>query len=128
VLGAWSPPSSIVEPAIALSVAYVGVENLVARSHDRRAWLAFGFGLLHGLGFASALADVEFRGVDLLVALAGFNAGVELGQLVVLALLLPLVGVLLMRPAFARHGVRVVSVAVTASGALWFATRVYELA
>lgn len=128
VLGAWAPPSSIVEPAIALSVAYVGVENLVARSHNRRAWLAFAFGLVHGLGFASALADVKFRGIDLFLSLAGFNAGVELGQLLVLALLLPLVAFLLARPAFARHGVRVVSAGVAVSGAVWFVTRVYELA
>ena len=128
VLGAWTPPSSIVEPAIALSIAYVGVENIVARSHERRARLAFAFGLVHGLGFASALADVKFRGVELVLSLAGFNAGVELGQLFVLALLLPLVGMLLARPAFARHGVRVISAGVAASGALWFVTRVYPLA
>jgi hydrogenase/urease accessory protein HupE len=128
VLGAWTPPSSIVEPAIALSIAYVGIENIISKSHERRAFIAVAFGLVHGLGFASALADVKFQGVELLLSLAGFNVGVELGQLFVLALLLPLVGMLLARPAFARYGVRTVSACVAASGALWFVTRVVTLA
>ena len=127
-LGAWTPPSSVVEPAIALSIVYVGIENLVARSHERRAWLAFAFGLVHGLGFASALSDVEFHGIDLFVALAGFNVGVELGQLFVLALLLPLIGRALVSPTFTRYGLRAVSVGVAAAGALWFVTRVVALA
>ena len=128
VIGSWTPPGSIVEPAIALSIAYVGIENLVAKNHARRTWLAFAFGLVHGLGFASALLGVEFRGPELFGALVGFNAGVELGQLLVLALLLPLVAAVLARPAFARNALRAVSVGVAASGAVWFVTRVYALA
>lgn len=127
-LGAWTPPSSIVEPAIALSIAYVGIENLVTRSHARRAWLAFAFGVIHGFGFASVLADAEFGGVKLALALAGFNAGVELGQLFVLALLLPLVGFASARPTLVRYGVPAVSLGVAAMGAVWFVTRVYDLA
>jgi hypothetical protein len=106
----------------------VGIENLVATGHERRAWLAFAFGLVHGTGFASALADVKFRGLELLVALSGFNAGVELGQLLVLSLLLPVLAVVASRPVFARHGVRAVSAAVASAGMIWFATRVYALA
>jgi hypothetical protein len=128
VLGLWTPPSSLVEPAIALSVAYVGLENLFAQSHERRAKLAFVFGLVHGFGFASALEDVRFRGFGLVSALAGFNLGVELGQLLVLALLLPLVAFALTRPVLGRHTVRAVSAAVIALGALWFVERVVELA
>jgi hydrogenase/urease accessory protein HupE len=127
-LGAWTPPSSIVEPAIALSIAYVGVENLVSKSHERRAWLAFAFGLIHGFGFASVLSDTDFRGVELALALAGFNAGVELGQLLVLALLLPLIARARARPAFTRYGVRPVSVGVAAMGAVWFVVRVTGIA
>jgi hydrogenase/urease accessory protein HupE len=119
VLGLVSPPSAIVEPAIALSIAYVGIENLVRRRHERRAELAFVFGLIHGFGFASALEDVEFRGFELLVALGGFNSGVELGQLVVLAALLPLVRLVRARPAFARLAIPAVSAAVAVSGAVW---------
>jgi hydrogenase/urease accessory protein HupE len=127
-LGAWTPPSSVVEPAIALSIAYVGIENIVTQSHQRRAWLAFAFGLIHGCGFASALSEVNFDGTRLLLALFGFNAGVELGQLLVLSVLLPLVTLLLARPTVARHGIRAVSIGVAASGIAWFVTRVYELA
>jgi hypothetical protein len=128
VLGVWTPPSALVEPAIALSVAYVGVENLVAKSHERRPRLAFAFGLVHGFGFASALAGVQVRGFELFAALAGFNLGVEIGQLLVLALLLPLVALTLARPAFGRQAMRAVSVAVVVLGATWFVTRIYELA
>jgi hypothetical protein len=128
VLGSWTPPSSVVEPAIALSIVYVGIENLVATRHERRTGLAFAFGLVHGFGFASALSSVRFRGLELFGALLGFNAGVELGQLLVLALFLPLVGVTLARPAFARYALPAVSVLVAASGAVWFALRIYALA
>jgi hypothetical protein len=128
VLGGWTPPSAIIEPAIALSIVYVGVENLLAKGHERRTRLAFAFGLVHGFGFASALADVEFGGRALVGALFGFNAGVELGQLLVLALLLPLVSFVLARPAIARHAVRAVSAGVAASGAVWFFSRVFALA
>ena len=127
-LGAWTPPSSVVEPAIALSIAYVGVENLVSKSHERRAWLAFAFGLIHGFGFASVLSDTEFRGTELALALAGFNAGVELGQLLVLALLLPFIAFASPRPAFTRYGMRAVSAGVAAMGAVWFVVRVTDLA
>jgi hypothetical protein len=123
-LGAWAPPSSLVEPAIALSIAYVGVENLVRRSHERRGSVAFGFGLIHGFGFASVLSDTEFRGGELALALAGFNAGVEIGQCLVLALLLPLVAYAKTRPQYERYGLRAVSVGVALMGALWFVARV----
>jgi hydrogenase/urease accessory protein HupE len=128
VLGVWTPPSSVVEPAIALSVAYVGVENLLAKTHERRAWLAFAFGLVHGFGFASALAGVRFRGFELFSALASFNLGVELGQLLVLALLLPLVTFTLARPVFGRHAMRAVSACVVLLGTAWFIERIYDLA
>jgi hydrogenase/urease accessory protein HupE len=124
VLGVWTPPSSLVEPAIALSIAYVGIENLVSERHERRAWLAFGFGLIHGFGFASALSGVRFQGLELARALLGFNTGVELGQLLVLGLLLPLVALLTARPAWARPAVRGTSVAVALAGMLWFVSRV----
>jgi len=82
-LGLVRLPSHFVELAIALSIAYVGVDNLLRRE-PRTPWLeAFGFGLLHGLGFAGFLAD-SLAGEPLLVtALVGFNSGVELGQLAV---------------------------------------------
>jgi hydrogenase/urease accessory protein HupE len=83
-LGLVSVPSSIVEPLIAVSIAYIAIENLMTTSISKwRLATVFGFGLLHGLGFAGALADLGISGTDLPVTLVGFNLGVELGQLAV---------------------------------------------
>lgn len=80
-------PSRVVEPLIALSIAYVAVENIFARRLTPwRPVLVFGFGLLHGLGFAGVLADLGLPANDRAVALIAFNAGIELGQLAVIAL------------------------------------------
>lgn len=82
--GIVSLPPAIVEPAIALSIAYVAVENLTAsRVGSRRVALVFAFGLLHGLGFAGALSALALPRSQFLVALAGFNVGVEAGQIAV---------------------------------------------
>ena len=78
---------SIVEPLIALSIAYVGAENLFQRTlSSRRLCLVGAFGLLHGLGFAGVLSAISLPASQWLPALFGFNVGVELGQLAVLAL------------------------------------------
>ena len=80
-------PARVVEPLIALSIAYVGVENVWHRRlHRSRLLLVFAFGLLHGLGFASVLADFGMPERAFATALIAFNIGVELGQLVVVAL------------------------------------------
>lgn len=78
-------PANIVEPLIALSIAYVGVENIVASHlHRSRLVLVFLFGLLHGLGFAGVLSDFGMPADDFMTALISFNVGVELGQISVL--------------------------------------------
>jgi hydrogenase/urease accessory protein HupE len=78
-------PANIVEPLIALSIAYVGVENIYAKSlHKSRLVLVFCFGLLHGLGFASVLSDFGMPVDDFALALISFNVGVEFGQLAVI--------------------------------------------
>ena len=80
-------PSNIVEPLIALSIVYVGIENIFARTlHKSRLLLVFIFGLLHGLGFAGVLADFGMPQNDFAVALISFNIGVELGQLAVITM------------------------------------------
>lgn len=80
-------PANIVEPLIALSIAYVGIENIFARTlHKSRLLLVFIFGLLHGLGFAGVLADFGMPQDDFVVALISFNIGVELGQLAVITM------------------------------------------
>lgn len=89
-----SLPPSIVEPLIAASIAYVAVENIMTTQlKPWRAWVVFGFGLLHGLGFAGALREVGLPGEQLLAALASFNVGVELGQLAVIALAFMVAGI-----------------------------------
>jgi len=86
-------PARIVEPLIALSIAYVGIENVWhRRMHKSRLVLVFAFGLLHGLGFASMLADFGMPEDAFLTALVSFNVGVELGQLAVVGLAFLAVG------------------------------------
>ncbi len=89
-------PANVVEPLIALSIAYVGVENILARSlHRSRLFLVFLFGLLHGLGFAGVLSDFGMPSDDFALALISFNVGVEFGQLAVI-----LIAFILLRPWF----------------------------
>jgi len=86
-LGLVNIPGSIVEPLIAASIVYVAVENIFARGLNRwRPIIVFGFGLLHGLGFASVLGEFGLPDGQFIPALIGFNVGVELGQLTVIAL------------------------------------------
>ena len=86
-LGIVNIPASIVEPLIAASIVYVAVENLFLRGLSRwRPLLIFGFGLLHGLGFASVLEEFGLPAGQFIPALIGFNVGVEVGQLTVIAL------------------------------------------
>jgi hypothetical protein len=84
----------LVEPAIALSIAYVGVENLVRPAPRHRWLLTFGFGLVHGFGFASVLREIGLPSEGLVWSLLSFNVGVELGQLTVVVAVLPLLALL----------------------------------
>ncbi len=93
IYGIVSLPSSIVEPLIAASIAYIAIENVVVRDvKPSRVWLVFAFGLLHGLGFAGALREVGLPRSEFLTALLAFNVGVELGQLAVIGAAFVLVG------------------------------------
>lgn len=86
--GLWFPP--LVELAIAATILYMALENLVRASVSQRWLTGFGFGLVHGFGFSFALKDtLQFAGDHILVSLAGFNLGIELGQLLVLVLVVP---------------------------------------
>ncbi|WP_439122976.1 HupE/UreJ family protein [Marivita sp.] len=87
VLGIVTVPGSIVEPLIAASIVYVAVENIVSDKLQRwRPFVIFGFGLLHGLGFASVLGEFGLPDGQVVPALIGFNIGVEFGQLTVIAI------------------------------------------
>jgi hydrogenase/urease accessory protein HupE len=119
-------PGRVVEPLIAATIIVVGVENIARGEEPKGRWaLAFGFGLVHGLGFASALRDVGLGafGTSIVAPLVAFNLGVELGQLSVAAVLLALLWRLRALPWFARHGARAVSLLVAAIGVVWLAQR-----
>jgi hydrogenase/urease accessory protein HupE len=125
VLGVWAPRAGIVEPLIALSIVYVGVENFFVKNAEKRWRLTFPFGLIHGFGFAGALREIDLPHAKIPVALVGFNLGVEAGQLAVLAVLLPAVLWLRTKPAFAGRGVQIVSGCVVAAGVIWFVQRAF---
>jgi hydrogenase/urease accessory protein HupE len=123
-LGVWAPSPSLVEPAIALSIAYVGVENWFVADASRRWRITFPFGLIHGFGFAGALREIALPRAEVPLALVSFNAGVEAGQLAVLLLILPVVLWLRRRPWFAAGGMRGASAVLALAGLAWFVGRV----
>jgi len=82
-------PSSIIEPTIAASIVYVAAENFLSRDIDKRWRDTFGFGLIHGFGFASALQEFGLPRSALIPALASFNLGVEIGQIAIVSLVVP---------------------------------------
>jgi len=118
-------PPSVVEPLIAASIVYVGIENLRRRGLARRWPLAFGFGLIHGLGFASALRETGLgaQGWGMVSPLLAFNLGVEAGQVSIAAVVFPVILVLQRRPTFAARWVPAVSVLVASLGAYWLVER-----
>jgi hydrogenase/urease accessory protein HupE len=116
---------SFVEPAIALSIAYVGVENLFVKDASKRWRITFPFGLLHGFGFAGALTALDLPRAQLPAALFGFNLGVEIGQLGVLAVVLPVVLLARKNAWFRDWGVKALSVGIAVAGVAWFVQRVW---
>jgi hypothetical protein len=123
--GIFSLPSRYVEPAIALSIAFIAIENVLKpQLGPGRLAIVFGFGLVHGLGFASSLSDIPFPKTDFIVALLGFNFGVDLGQLFVIALAFLAVGWFRNRPWF-RRGIAIpCSLAIAAVGLFWGIQRI----
>ena len=127
VLNLVNPPAHLVEPAIALSIVCVGADNLlVGDGRDVRAWIALGFGLIHGFGFASVLRAMELPPRDVAWSLLSFNVGVELGQLAIVVVAAWLLAAL--RGWSETAGRRLAvggSVVVIAAGAFWFVERVF---
>jgi hypothetical protein len=122
-----SLPSRLVESAIAASVVLAALNNLRAAAASRRWVMAFAFGLIHGFGFASVLADLGLPRSALVLALVGFNVGVELGQLAIVAVFLP-VAFALRHTLFYRFGVvKVGSILVALLAAWWFVQRAFDL-
>jgi hypothetical protein len=126
--GVVSLPSRLVEPLIALSIVYVGVENAVSpRLRPSRLVLVFAFGLLHGLGFAGVLAEMGLPERHHLLALLAFNVGVELGQLAVIALVGGALALWALRAGDRRALVRTASLAIAAIGLFWTVERALGL-
>lgn len=121
-LGWVNVPASIVEPLIAASIAYVAIENIFATNlHRWRPVVVFAFGLLHGLGFASVLQQFGLPQGQLIPALLGFNIGVELGQLTVIALAFLAVGAWFRHKSWYRPGIAIPASAVIACVGLYWA-------
>jgi len=125
VLGVVSVPGSIVEPLIAASIVYVGVENVLSRGMTPwRPLIVLLFGLLHGLGFAGVLTEYGLGSSNLVAKLIGFNVGVELGQLFVIAVAFALVGYWFGRKDWYRRVIaNPASIAIALVGAWWFVER-----
>jgi hypothetical protein len=122
--GVVSLPSRLVEPLIALSIVYVGVENAVSpRLRPSRIALVFAFGLLHGLGFAGVLAEMGLPERHHLLALLAFNVGVEIGQLAVIALVAGALALWALRGGDRRKLVRPASLVIAAIGLFWTVER-----
>jgi hydrogenase/urease accessory protein HupE len=124
VLGIFTPSPRFVEPAIALSIAYVGIENFFVKDASRRWRITFPFGLIHGFGFAGALLEINLPRPQLPVALVTFNLGVEAGQLFAMSIILPMVILIRQKDWFEPKGVRVLSGAVALAGGIWFVMRI----
>lgn len=120
-------PGRLVEPAIAASIVFVGVENLVRRGEEPagRWLLTLVFGLIHGFGFATVLRDlgVGDSGDGIVMPLLSFNLGVELGQIVIAGLVMPVVWQLRKREGFVRRGVPALSILVALAGLYWLVER-----
>ena len=126
--GILNPPASLIEPAIALSIVFVGVHAFLGNKwRDPRLLFAFGFGLIHGFGFANVLAEMVLPREALGWSLFAFNGGVEIGQACIVLAIAPLLA--LLRQRSARVAERVIaagSLCVTTAGACWFFQRIME--
>ena len=124
-LGLVTFPSSVVEPLIAATIIYVGLENLISKEPKGRRLLTFSFGLIHGFGFASVLQEMGISSIEtgILVPLFSFNFGVEIGQIVVTSLVLPFIWWLHKKPSIEKYFVPVCSTIVSIAGAIWLLQR-----
>ena len=116
-------PSRWVECGIALTVLLGALNNLKPVIVKRRWAVAFAFGLVHGFGFAAILADLGLKGANLALSLVGFNAGVEIGQLAIVACVLPVAFVLRRTPAYRRAFMPAGAVAIGVIATYWLLAR-----
>jgi len=123
----WFPP--LIETLIAISIVYMALENIVGGATVKRRWIiTFGFGLVHGFGFSFALRQtLQFAGSHLLASLLSFNVGVELGQLLVLLLMIPILELLFRLVVAERMGTIILSALVAHTGWHWMIERAGRL-
>ena len=122
----WFPP--LIESLIALSIVYMAIENILGSNWERRWVIAFAFGLVHGFGFSFALGEtLQFAGSHLLTSLLAFNIGVEIGQLLIIAIAVPLLGLLFRSPRVEKSGTLILSALLAHSGWHWLEDRASQL-
>jgi hypothetical protein len=122
----WFPP--LIETLIAASIVYMAIENIVGSHWERRWLVAFGFGLVHGFGFSFALSQtLQFAGSHLLTSLLAFNLGVEIGQIFVILLALPVINFIFRNPRAEKFGTIILSALLAHSGWHWMTERAGEL-
>jgi hypothetical protein len=126
-LAVFELPSRLIESAIALSVVLAALNNLWPLVHRGRWLVAFGFGLVHGFGFASVLTDLGLPKDALLVALVGFNLGVEAGQLLIVSAFLPLAYATRRTWMYRRMVLAGGSAAIALVAAMWMVERVFDV-
>ncbi|MAN24183.1 MAG: hypothetical protein CME10_07950 [Gemmatimonadetes bacterium] len=121
-----SLPGKWIEAAIALSIAYVAVENLFLKQLTHRWLLTFGFGLIHGFGFANVLRELGLPAKGLAVSLFSFNVGVELGQVAIVGIVFPVI-VWLSHQVYQRRVVDGLSLFILLFGLGWLIERIFDL-
>jgi len=122
----WFP--ALIETLIAMSIVYMAFENIIGAQWQKRWIIAFAFGLVHGFGFSFALAEImQFAGEHLVTSLLAFNIGVELGQLAVIVLAVPLISFLFRKIVPERVGTILLSALVAHSGWHWMSDRASQL-
>jgi hypothetical protein len=122
--GVVSVPTQVVEVAIALSIVFIAIENLFCENLSRwRPWMVFGFGLVHGLGFAHSFERNLIDEAAFLPALFSFNLGIEAGQIAVVGIAYALVAMWWKREYYQKMIARPASLAIAASGIYWAVTR-----
>jgi hypothetical protein len=122
----WFPP--LIESLIAASIVYMAFENIVGSTWEKRWMIAFGFGLVHGFGFSFALSEImQFAGGHLVTSLLAFNLGVEIGQLLIVAIAVPVINFLFRNVVAERMGTILLSAVLAHSGWHWMSDRVGEL-
>jgi hypothetical protein len=121
--GSWFPP--LIETLIAMSILYMALENIVGVQAVRRRWvITFAFGLVHGFGFSFALQEtLQFAGSHLVTSLFAFNLGVELGQILVVALLIPALALMFRFVVAERIGIIIMSALVVHTAWHWMIER-----